>query len=103
MKPGSNSLAKWGNFSTTSAKPSARSDMSLGVTRTIACVSAEFRRGRLFPACDGKLLVERPKASPNPIVEVRQALADGTTFKAVWAWLRLSRSAKLVTIHFFES
>ena len=50
----------------------------------------------------GKLLVERPATSPNPIVEVQQTLADGTPIKAVWAWLSRSRLAKLVTVHFFD-
>jgi hypothetical protein len=45
---------------------------------------------------------ERPKASPNPVVEVRQHLADGTPVKAVWAWLAGVRTAKLVTVHFFD-
>jgi hypothetical protein len=51
---------------------------------------------------DGKLLVERPGASPNPTVEVRQSLPDGTDYKAVWAHLRQSGAAKLVTVHFFD-
>jgi hypothetical protein len=32
---------------------------------------------------DGELVVERPTASPNPVVEVRETLPDGTEFKAV--------------------
>jgi len=44
---------------------------------------------------DGVLIVERPKAKPNPIVEVRQALPDGTVFKAVWSHLRSPGLAKL--------
>jgi hypothetical protein len=51
---------------------------------------------------EGKLLVERPNATPNPIAEIEQLLADGTEVKAVWAWLALSRHAKLVTVHFFD-
>lgn len=51
---------------------------------------------------DGKLIVERPHATPNPIVEVRLSLPDGTEFKAVWSHLRQSGVAKLVTIHFFD-
>jgi Domain of unknown function (DUF4258) len=51
---------------------------------------------------DGKLLVERRRASPNPVVEVRQSLPDGTEVKAVWAYLRQSGVAKLVTVHFFD-
>jgi len=51
---------------------------------------------------DGLLLVERVSASPNPTIEVRQQLADGTPIKAVWALLRKSGLAKLVTIHYFD-
>ncbi len=32
---------------------------------------------------DGELLVEKPDATPNPAVEVREHLPDGTEFKAV--------------------
>lgn len=51
---------------------------------------------------DGTLLVERPEARPNPAVEVRQVLADGTEIKAVWSHLSVSGVAKLVTVHFFD-
>ncbi len=51
---------------------------------------------------DGELLVERPTATPNPAVEVRECLPDGTEFKAVWSYLRHSGVAKLVTVHFFD-
>jgi hypothetical protein len=51
---------------------------------------------------DGELIAERPGASPNPAVEVREMLPDGTEFKAVWALLRQSGVAKLVTVHFFD-
>ena len=51
---------------------------------------------------DGELLVERPDARPNPAVEVRESLPDGTEFKAVWSHLRQSGAAKLVTVHFFD-
>jgi hypothetical protein len=50
----------------------------------------------------GILLVERPGAKPNPAVEVRELLPDGTEFKAVWSHLRRSGVAKLVTVHFFD-
>jgi hypothetical protein len=67
------------------------------------CASDEFRHGRSFPALeDGTMIAERPKATPNPVVEVREHLVDGTSVKAVWAWLKRSRTAKLVTVHFFE-
>ena len=32
---------------------------------------------------DGELIAERPDAMPNPAVEVRESLPDGTEFKAV--------------------
>jgi hypothetical protein len=51
---------------------------------------------------DAKLLAERPKAKPNPIVELRQQMPDGTEYKAVWSYLRQSGVAKLVTVHFFD-
>ena len=51
---------------------------------------------------DGELIAERPNALPNPAVEVREALPDGTEFKAVWSHLRQSGVAKLVTVHFFD-
>lgn len=51
---------------------------------------------------DGKLIIERLNATPNPIVEVLQELPDGTEFKAVWSYLRQSGVAKLVTVHFFD-
>lgn len=51
---------------------------------------------------DGSLVVERPDAEPNPAVEVREILPDGTEFKAVWSHLRQSGVAKLVTVHFFD-
>ena len=51
---------------------------------------------------DGELIAERPNAKPNPAVEVRECLPDGTEFKAVWSHLRQSGVAKLVTVHFFD-
>ena len=51
---------------------------------------------------DGQLIAERPGATPNPAVEVREFLPDGTEFKAVWSYLRQSDVAKLVTVHFFD-
>ncbi len=51
---------------------------------------------------DGILIVERSDAKPNPTVEVREALPDGTEFKAVWSLLPQSGVAKLVTVHFFD-
>jgi hypothetical protein len=51
---------------------------------------------------DGELMAERPNATPNPLVEVRESLPDGTEFKAVWSYLRQCDVAKLVTVHFFD-
>lgn len=51
---------------------------------------------------DGELLMEHLDASPNPAIEVRETLPDGTEIKAVWSHLRMSQVAKLVTIHFFD-
>src|SRR5205807_1869341 len=51
---------------------------------------------------DGTLVVERPGAIPNPTVEVRESLPDGTEFKVVWSLLRQSGVATLVTVHFFD-
>lgn len=51
---------------------------------------------------EGELIAERPNAKPNPAVEVRESLSDGTEFKAVWSYLRQSGVAKLVTVHFFD-
>jgi hypothetical protein len=51
---------------------------------------------------DGELVLERPNDLPNPVVEVREMLPDGTEFKAVWAYLQQSGVAKLVTVHFFD-
>jgi hypothetical protein len=50
----------------------------------------------------GDLIVERQDAKPNPTIEVTETLPDGTEFKAVWAHLRQSGVAKLVTVHFFD-
>jgi len=51
---------------------------------------------------DGELLAEQAKAKPNPIIEIREMLPDGTEFKAVWSHLKQSGVAKLVTVHFFD-
>jgi hypothetical protein len=51
---------------------------------------------------DGELILERPDATPNAAVEVREIMPDGTEFKAVWSHLRISHVAKLVTVHFFD-
>jgi hypothetical protein len=51
---------------------------------------------------DGELIAERPDATPNPAIEVRESLPDGAEFKAVWSLLPQSGVAKLVTVHFFD-
>ena len=49
----------------------------------------------------GSLIAEDPRALPNPSVEIRQLLADGTQVKAVWSHVISANVAKLVTVHFF--
>jgi hypothetical protein len=56
----------------------------------------------VFGLEEGKLILERPDAEPNPAVEVEERLPDGTRFKAVWSLLRRSGVAKLVTVHFLD-
>jgi len=51
---------------------------------------------------DAVLIIERSEATSNPIVELLESLPDGTEVKAVWAHLRQSGVAKLVTVHFFD-
>ncbi len=51
---------------------------------------------------EGSLLMERPDAEPDPAVEVRESLPDGTAFKAVWSYLPRSGVAKLMTVPFFD-
>ncbi len=51
---------------------------------------------------EGELIVERPDAKPNPAIEMRETLADGTEIKAIWSHLRQTGVAKLVTVHFFD-
>jgi hypothetical protein len=51
---------------------------------------------------NGELITEKTRSKPNPTVEVRETLPDGTEFKAVWSLLRQSGVAKLVTVHFFD-
>jgi hypothetical protein len=51
---------------------------------------------------DAELVLERPSDTPHPVVEVRESLPDGTEFKSVWAHLKQSGVAKLVTVHFFD-
>ena len=51
---------------------------------------------------DARLIVERPRAKPNPVVEVLEVLPDGTEVKAVWSDLVHSGVAKLITVHFFD-
>jgi hypothetical protein len=51
---------------------------------------------------DGELIQESPHAEPNPTIEVRELLPDGTDLKAVWSYLKKSEVAKPVTVHFFD-
>lgn len=50
----------------------------------------------------GALIAERPETLPNPSVEVRESLPDGSEFHCVWSLLRESDAAKLVTVHSFD-
>ena len=45
---------------------------------------------------DGSLIAERPNAEPNPAVEVRQSLAEGSEVKAVWSHVVSADVAKLI-------
>ena len=51
---------------------------------------------------EGRMLIERPHDRPNPVAEVEQTLADGTPYKAVWAFAKRRGLAVVVTIHFFD-
>ncbi|MEW6359140.1 MAG: DUF4258 domain-containing protein [Planctomycetota bacterium] len=51
---------------------------------------------------NGELMLDRPAEKPNPAIEVREMLPDGTEFNAVWSYLPRSGVAKLVTVHFFD-
>ncbi len=51
---------------------------------------------------EARLLTERSATRPNPSVELKQLLADGTAVKVVWAYLQAVDFAKLVTVHFFD-
>ena len=49
---------------------------------------------------DAELVRERPRSKPHPSVVVRQELADGSDVESIWAWMRESNRAKLVTVYF---
>jgi hypothetical protein len=51
---------------------------------------------------EGTVIKSRLNDRPNPCIEIRQSLADGTPVKTVWAWLAADQTAKLVTVHFFD-
>jgi hypothetical protein len=51
---------------------------------------------------EGELILDRPDAEPNPAVEVRESLVDGTEIKAVWAHLRQADIATFVTVDCFD-
>ena len=58
---------------------------------------------QVLAGLDGAQVVcERPDGQPNPVVEFEELLPDGTPFKAVWAWISSDRTAKLVTVHFYD-
>ena len=87
-------LARYGGLTICDAQPAARFIATLqpGVR------GVEAARG------ETPLRVHDLEAepTPNPAVEVREPLPDGTEFKAVWSHLRQSGVAKLVTVHFFD-
>jgi hypothetical protein len=47
----------------------------------------------------GQVVASNPRGRPNPTVIVRHELPDGAEVEAVWAWLRTSRQALLVTTY----
>jgi len=49
-----------------------------------------------------KVIRERTDAMPNPAAEFDLVLPDGTSLKAVWSWIARDRTAKLVTVHFYD-
>lgn len=51
---------------------------------------------------DGICIAENLNREPNPTIEVEETMPDGKEFKAVWAYLKTSGVAKLVTVHFFD-
>jgi hypothetical protein len=48
------------------------------------------------------VVAEHPNDTPNPSVEARQLLADGTEVKAVWSHIVSDDIAKLVTVHYLD-
>jgi hypothetical protein len=71
--------------------------------------AAHRLRDRHIPAwqavtgiAQGQIVRTRPGDTPNPVVEVAQTLPDGTPVLAVWAWIARHRTAKLVTVHYFD-
>jgi hypothetical protein len=51
---------------------------------------------------DALLLRERPHTQPNPGIEAKIMLPDGTSAKVIWAWLERAQAAKIVSVHFFD-
>lgn len=47
----------------------------------------------------GRVISERLGAKPNPVAELEITLPDGTEAVAVWSWMPVSRTAKLVTVY----
>ncbi len=48
------------------------------------------------------LVQERLRSEPHPSIVVRQELVDGSEVEVVWAWMRDSKRAVLVTVYFPE-
>ena len=49
---------------------------------------------------DAELVRERPRSKPHASVVVREVLADGSEVESIWAWMKASNRAKLVTVYF---
>lgn len=71
--------------------------------------AAERLRKRLVPAwqavdatASAQCLRERPNDHPFPVAEFEIVLPDGTKAKCVRSWRITTRSAMLVTLHFYD-
>ena len=51
---------------------------------------------------EATLLCERPHDSPNPSVEAKILLPDGTAAKVIRSWFIRGQAAKLVSVRFFD-
>ncbi len=51
---------------------------------------------------EGQVVAERPKARPNPVVEIVGLLPDGAEIKSVWSYVSGIGVAKLVTVYYLD-